>query len=255
MSLTPRQRDIFGWLNDAGYLSTEQLASRFGVSTQTIRRDINALSEQGLARRMHGGPSLPASQHNLSYLQRSTAHVERKRRIADGAIGMLEADATVFLGYGTTVAEFARALPVDLPLRVVTTNLGAVHALQDKPRIETWVAGGRLRQGDMDVMGGATLDFLRRFRAHLAICSAAGIDADGTFYEFQPEEAELSQVVLANSHARVLLADSSKYLRHAPCRVAGLDQIEHLYTDVDAADALPALPALCERAGVVLHLC
>lgn len=255
MSLTPRQREIFGWLNDAGYLSTEQLASRFGVSTQTIRRDINELSEQGLARRMHGGLSMPASQHNLSYLQRSTAHVERKRRIAEVAIGMLEADATVFLGYGTTVAEFARALPVDLPLRVVTTNLGAVHALADKPRIETWVAGGRLRQGDMDVMGATTLDFLRRFRAHLAICGAAGIDADGTLYEFQPEEAELSQVVLSNSHSRVLLADSSKYLRNAPCRVASLEQIDHLYTDIEATQALPTLPALCERAGVELHLC
>lgn len=255
MSLTLRQREIFGWLNDAGYLSTEQLASRFGVSSQTIRRDINELSVQGLARRMHGGLSLPASQHNLSYLQRSTAHVERKRRIADAAIGMLEADATVFLGYGTTVAEFARALPADLPLRVVTNNLGAVHALADKPRIETWVAGGRLRPGDLDVMGSATLDFVRRFRAHLAVCSAAGIDEDGTFYEFQPEEAEVSQVLLSHSHSRVLLADSSKCLRNAPCRVAGLDQIDHLFTDTEAADALPALPALCERAGVALHLC
>ena len=84
-TLTPRQREIFGWLNDAGYLSTEQLASRYGVSSQTIRRDINELSLQGLARRMHGGLSLPASQHNISYLQRSTAHVERKRRIAQAA--------------------------------------------------------------------------------------------------------------------------------------------------------------------------
>lgn len=255
MSLTPRQRETFGWLNDAGYLSTEQLASRFGVSSQTIRRDINELSVQGLARRMHGGLSLPASQHNISYLQRSTAHVERKRRIAEVAIGVVEADATVFLGYGTTVADFARALPDDLPLRVITNNLGAVHALADKPRIETWVAGGRLRAGDFDVMGSATLDFVRRFRAHVAICSAAGIDADGTFYEFQPEEAELSQVLLSHSHLRVLLADSSKCLRNAPCRVAGLDQIDHLFTDTEATDALPTLPNLCERAGVALHLC
>ena len=94
-TLTPRQREIFGWLNDAGYLSTEQLASRYGVSSQTIRRDINELSLQGLARRMHGGLSLPASQHNISYLQRSTAHVERKRRIAQAALGMVDRKSVV----------------------------------------------------------------------------------------------------------------------------------------------------------------
>lgn len=255
MSLTPRQREIFGWLNDAGYLSTEQLASRFGVSTQTIRRDINELSVQGLARRTHGGLSLSASQHNLSYLQRSANHVERKRRIGMAAVGMLEADATVFLGYGTTVADFARALPADLPLRVVTNNLGAVHALADKPRIETWVAGGRLRAGDLDVMGSASLDFLRRFRAHVAVCSAAGFDEDGAFYEFQPEEAELSRVLLSNSHVRMLLLDSSKYLHNAPCRVGTLHDVDHLFTDHEATDALASLPLLCERADVALHLC
>ncbi|RZT36406.1 DeoR/GlpR family DNA-binding transcription regulator [Cupriavidus agavae] len=255
MSLTPRQREIFGWLNDTGYLSTEQLASRFGVTSQTIRRDINELSVQGLARRMHGGLTLPASQHNISYLQRSTAQVERKRRIAHAAIALLEADSTIFLGYGTTVAEFARALPADLPLRVVTNNLGAVHALADKPAIETWVAGGRLRAGDYDLMGSATLDFLRKFRAHLAVCGAAGIDETGTLYEFQPEEAELSQALLSHSHARVLLADGSKFGRHAPCRVAGFDQIDHLFTDTDTVAALPALPGLCEGAGVLLHGC
>jgi DeoR family glycerol-3-phosphate regulon repressor len=258
MSLTPRQRDILGWLSDASRLSTDQLASRFGVSSQTIRRDINALSAQGLARRMHGGLSVSASQQNLSYLQRSTAQVERKRRIAQAAVRLVEADATLFLGYGTTVTEFARALPSDLRLRVVTNNLGAAHALADKPDIETWVTGGRLRPGDRDVMGSATLDFLRRFRAHLAVCSAAGMDADGNLYEFQPDEAEVSQVLLSHSHSRILLADSSKYLREAPCRVAPLDQIDHFFTDADGAnapDATPALHALCERAGVALHLC
>ena len=71
MSLTPRQREILDWLRDASELSTDQLADRFQVSTQTIRRDINDLSEQGLVRRLHGGLSLPACREvvRLSYRQ------------------------------------------------------------------------------------------------------------------------------------------------------------------------------------------
>lgn len=256
MSLTPRQREILDWLRDASELSTDQLADRFQVSTQTIRRDINDLSEQGLVRRLHGGLSLPAGQRNLSFLQRSTAQIERKRRIAHAAIALVPDNATLFLGYGTTVAEFARALPADRPLRVVTNNLDAVHALAEKPAIETWVAGGRLRPGDRDVMGSATLDFIRRFRAHLSICGAGAVDADGSLFEFHPDEAEFTQVLFANSHVRAVLADSSKFLRDAPCRVATLAQIDHFFTDEEArTDAGADLPALCERAGVTLHIC
>ncbi|XZG71895.1 DeoR/GlpR family DNA-binding transcription regulator [Chitinibacteraceae bacterium HSL-7] len=252
MNLNSRQRDILDWLHQASPLSTEALAERFAVSTQTIRRDINELSEHGLARRVHGGLSLPASQQNLSFLQRSTTRLERKQRIARAAVAQVVPGSTIFLGYGTTVAEFARALPADLAVRVVTNNLDAVQALIDKPAIETWLAGGRLRGRDRDVMGVSTLDFMRRFRAHLAICGVAGVDADGQLYEFQPEEAELSQQLLASSQCRVLLADSSKYLLDAPCHVAALERIDHFYSDADGeADWQP----LCERAGVQLHLC
>lgn len=252
MGLNRRQRDILDWLHEVDRLTTEQLADRFNVSSQTIRRDINDLDEQGLVRRVHGGLSLPTHQHNQSFLQRSNVQIERKRRIAQAAAGLMQDDATIFLGYGTTVAEFARALPPDRPLRVVTNNMDAVRVLADKPGIETWVTGGKLRPADRDVMGSATLDFLRKFRAHFAVFGIGAVSADGTLYEFQPDEAELSQVLLTHSHRRLLLADSGKFLREAPCRVASLEQVDHFFTDADA----PAdLQALCERAGVEMHLC
>ena len=71
MGLNRRQRDILDWLHEVDRLTTEQLADRFNVSSQTIRRDINDLDEQGTVRRVHGGLSLPTHQHNQSFLQRS----------------------------------------------------------------------------------------------------------------------------------------------------------------------------------------
>jgi DeoR family glycerol-3-phosphate regulon repressor len=252
MKLSPRQREILSWLRDASPLSTEQLADRFQVSSQTIRRDINALCEQGVSRRLHGGLSLPAPQHNLSFSQRSAVRLDTKRRIARAATAMLQDGDTVFMGYGTTVAEFARALPPDRPLRVVTNNLDAALALAEKPATETWLAGGRLRAVDRDVLGSATLEFMQRFCAHVAIVGVGGVSADGALYEFDPDEADLSRLLLAQSHCKVLLADSSKYLRAAPCRVASLDVIDHFYTDDAAAEGLQPL---CARAGVQLHRC
>ncbi|MCA6215096.1 DeoR/GlpR transcriptional regulator [Ideonella sp. B7] len=252
MNLSPRQRDILSWLHASHQLGTEQLAERFQVSPQTIRRDIHGLCEQGLARRQHGGLALLAAQHNRSFAQRSSAHSERKRRIAQAAVGLLQDEATVFLGYGTTVAAFARALPPDKPLRVVTNNLDAALALADKPAVETWLAGGRLRPADRDLMGFATLEFLQRFEAHLAVLGAGGITADGVLCEFQPEEAELSRVLLAHSQSQLLLVDGSKYRRAAPCRVATLAELDHVFTDEEAPEALQTL---CARAGVAFHRC
>lgn len=252
MNLSPRQRDILAWLHETHQLGTEQLAERFQVSPQTIRRDIHALCEQGLARRQHGGLARVAAQHNRSFAQRSGVHGERKRRIARAAVGQLQDEATVFLGYGTTVAEFARALPPEKPLRVVTNNLDAALALADKPAVETWLAGGRLRPADRDLMGLATFDFLQRFQAHVAVLGAGGITADGVLCEFQPDEAELSRLLLAHSQSRLLLVDGSKYLRAAPCRVAMLAEVDQVFTDDEAPEALQAL---CARAGVALHRC
>jgi DeoR family glycerol-3-phosphate regulon repressor len=135
---------------------------------------------------------------------------------------------------------------------VVTNNLDAALALADKPAVETWLAGGRLGPADRDLMGFATLDFLQRFEAHVAVLGAGGISAEGVLCEFQPEEAELSRVLLAHSQSQLLLADGSKYLRAAPCRVAPLAELDHLFTDDDAPEALQAL---CERSGVALHRC
>ena len=255
MNLSERQRDILGWLGEAGQLSTEALARRYGVSTQTIRRDINTLGLHGLARRQHGGLALSASEPNQSFAQRSTVQIERKRRIARAAVKLLDEGATVFLGYGTTVAEFARALPPERTLRVITNNLDAALALADKPAVETWLAGGRLRPADRDLLGSATLEFMQRFRADVAVIGIGGISEDGGLYEFQPEEAELSRVLLARAQRRVLLADGSKLGRSAHCLVAGLDQIEHLLTDSDAPAALDVLCAAHAARGLRLQRC
>lgn len=252
MNISTRQRAILDWLHDGQPIGTEQIADRFGVSAQTIRRDVQALSDLGLVRRQHGSVALPASQHNLSFAQRRDAQVERKRGIARAAASQLPEDATVFLGYGTTVAEFARALPPDRALRVVTNNLDAAIALADKPAVETWLAGGRLRPRDRDTMGSWALDAFARFRPHVAVIGIGGIAADGALMEFQPDEADLTRGLLERSAEAWLLADGSKHLRDAPCLVAPLTRITRAFTDADAPEALDVV---FDQAGVPLHRC
>lgn len=250
MTLTHRQQTLLDWLQQQGELTTEQLVQRFGVTPQTMRRDINVLCEQGWARRHHGGLTLQLGQHNLSYCNRRILHSAPKRQLSALAASWLQPGMTLFLGYGTTVECLALALPEDLALRVVTNNLQAVAALQHKPQVETWLAGGRLRQGDQDVMGFQTLQFFGQFRADIAVCGVAGIAEDGELYEFQPDEAELTRTLWQLSHQHWLLADHSKYLRPASARVGSLQQVDRLFSDAQGT----CLQALCEQHEVQLQL-
>ncbi|WP_374350987.1 DeoR/GlpR family DNA-binding transcription regulator [Chitinimonas sp.] len=250
-TLTERQQEIMAWLQAEGHLSTDQLSQRFAVSSQTIRRNINELSAMGLVRRQHGGLSLPAAQHNQSFSKRSAENLLSKQCIARTVVASLPPHATLFLGYGTTVQQVAALIPADLPLRVITNNLQALAALLDKPAVETWVTGGRLRQADQDLMGLQTLQAFERFEADIALCGIAGIAADGSLLEFQQEEAELTRVLLQHSRQHWLLADASKYQRLASARLGSLDAFDALFTDQDN----PALAQLCQKFGVDFTVC
>lgn len=243
-----RQQRILELLNERGSLLTDELANKFEVTTQTIRRDINALCESGLARKQHGGITLPPARDNLSISKRFITNAPVKQRICSAALQEIESGNTVFLSYGSTVAQFAKSLPQDISLTVVTNNLDAVSYLSHFPNIDVWVAGGRLRHQHRDVSGVHTQNFFQAFRADIAILGVGGISADGELLEFQFDEGELTKTMLNNSRKTVLLADSSKYLRNASVCIASLEDIDTLYTDCQAEE----LANLCKQQGVQL---
>ena len=116
--LNDRQRQIMEQLRASGQQSINELAAEFGVATQTIRRDINDLCDQGLARRVHGGVAPPSNPLNLNFHARATLNEDRKRAIANAAAALIPEGSTVLLGIGTTVQYVAEALTQtpELPL-------------------------------------------------------------------------------------------------------------------------------------------
>lgn len=244
-----RQQKILELLNHQGSLLTEDLAIQFEVTTQTIRRDINALCTSGLARKQHGGITLPTARDNLSISQRLVTNAVVKQRISEAAQQEITDGSTVFLSYGSTVAQFARSLPQDKSITVVTNNLDAISFLTERPNIDVWVAGGRLRHQHRDLSGVHTQHFFESFRADISVIGVGGISEQGELLEFQFDEAELTKTMLRNSRQRVLLADASKYRRNANVCIASLDDIDVMYTDCKT----DALMQLCNKRQVQLN--
>lgn len=247
MVLSDRQTKILAWLKQAGgHLSSQELTDAFNVSVQTIRKDLNELSDQGMVQRVHGGIRLPFHNRNLSFQSRQVINLKAKRAIGQKVANLLPEGATIFIGIGTTPQQVALAL-VDHPgLQVITNNLNAAMTLCHNPNIETLLTGGRIRPSDQDLVGEDATQFLRRFQVNFGIFGIGGLGPQGDLMDFSPEESHLSRAIIENSDQCILVADSSKYLRKAPVRTGSLSDVDLFVTDQITAP----IATLCESAGI-----
>jgi DeoR family glycerol-3-phosphate regulon repressor len=246
-----RQERILDLARHHGFVAIEDLAQRFSVTTQTIRRDINQLCEQALLRRYHGGAGLPSSVENLAYSARQVLCLEEKRRIAALVARHIPDHASLFINIGTTTEEVARALMAHKGLHVITNNLNVAGIMSGNPDFEVIVAGGVVRPRDRGIVGEAALDLIGQFKVEIGIIGISGIDIDGTLLDFDYREVRVAQRIMENSAQVFLAADHTKFGRSAMCRSARLDQVDAVFSDRAPPKAFRAALAV---ADVELHI-
>jgi DeoR family glycerol-3-phosphate regulon repressor len=247
MSLSSRQKDILGYLEQhPGVLSSTLLSEQFDVSVQTIRKDMNELSDRGLVKRVHGGVCVPGANDNLSFSNREVINLLAKQTIAQRVANSLEQGTSIFLGIGTTPKQVAHALLDHPGLTVVTNNINAALVLSRNPQIRIFLAGGLVRSSDEDTVGENTTDFYRRFNIKIGIFGVGGLSSCGNLLDFTPEEADLNQAIIDQSHQCWLVADRSKLERYAPIVSATLGAIDKLFVDCND----PKIRELCQQFNV-----
>lgn len=252
-ALTTRQLAIAELLREERYLPISDLAERFTVTTQTIRRDAAILCDNGLARRLHKGIKsidFPGTE-NLAYSQRSMMNALGKREIAELVAELVPADkdVSVSLGIGTTPEQIAAALGRRERLMIATNNLNVAFALSGKRDIRVLVSGGNMRPNDRDFVGIEPIEFFSRYRVDFGITGVGGIDENGDFYDFSAEEVAIRQAILNNCRQRVVVADISKFGRSAPVRGGSLNSVDILVTDLPPP---ASVQAAAREAGVQL---
>jgi DeoR family glycerol-3-phosphate regulon repressor len=251
MTLAPRQHDILERTRERGYVSIDELAQAFGVTPQTIRRDINQLADQGLLRRTHGGAACDTSSiQNTAYAMRAGQMRDEKQRIADAIAAAIPDHASLFITIGTTTEAVARALQQHKGLKVITNNLHVAAQLSTKADFEVLVAGGTVRS-DGGVVGQAAVDFIEQFKVDVAVVGISGIDQDGSLLDFDYQEVRVSQAVIANARQVFLAVDSSKFGRNAVVRLGSLALIDRVFTDAAPA---PTIRSLLDSHKVGLEL-
>lgn len=246
----PRQSRMLELVREQGSATVEALAEHFGVTLQTVRRDVQLLADAGLLARYHGGARTAGSTtENIAYRQRQQLNADAKRRIAQAVARQVPAGCSLILNIGTTTEAVAQALLHHQGLRVITNNLNVAAILADNDDCEVIVAGGAVRSRDRGIVGEAAVDFIRQFRVDIALIGISGIEADGTLRDYDYREVKVARAIVAQAREVWLAADHSKFNRPAMVELARIDQIDRVFTD----QAPPApFPALLAEADVQL---
>jgi DeoR family glycerol-3-phosphate regulon repressor len=230
-SVSRRQAQIVEGIRSKGFVSIDDLAREFKLTPQTIRRDINALADEGLVRRYHGGAGMVTTIENVAYSDRQILCLKEKQAIARMAARHIPNKASLFINIGTTTEEVAKALSDHTQMRIITNNLNVASIVSGNDSFEVIVTGGVVRSRDRGIIGEATIDFINQFKVDVGIIGISGIDYDGTLLDFDYREVRAARAIIDNSRRVFLVTDHTKFGRNAMVRLGNIAEIDALFTD------------------------
>ena len=246
MVQTLRKPEIIEIARREGKVTVERLAGHFGVTAQTIRRDLGELARSGQLERVHGGAILPSTTANMAYDERREINKPSKVDIARECVKHIPNDCSLFLNIGTTTEAVAAELRGHSGLLVVTNNVNIAVALATHPTIEVVLTGGNLRKTDGGLVGAFARRIISQFRFDIAVIGCSALHEEGEILDFDVREVGVSKAIIARSDCVILAADRSKFDRKAPAKIASLAEVDMFVTD---GDIPPACKKLCAQAG------
>lgn len=231
MNVERRQDAILGLLRMHERVETDDLATKFDVSIQTIRSDLRELSEAGLVNRTRGGAQRVFSASNRDYSDRRKLNADRKEKIGELAASLIPDNCSLTLNIGTTTEQVARALGSHKDLVVLSNNINIINTLMDSKSKELILVGGAVRQSDGAIVGEDAVEFISRFKVDFAVIGASALDADGSVLDYDAREVSVARAILRNARTRVLVCDNSKFERTAPVRICDISELDYVITD------------------------
>lgn len=247
-----RQRLIDEKIRREGEVTVEMLADSFGVSTETIRRDLAQLVESGRAQKVHGGAKRPRLITEGSFDERLGTEAVAKTHIGRLLAQAVEPGETLFVDTGSTTlaaAEFLAAIP---GLTIVTNSTRMAERLaKSGSDAAIFLLGGRYQGDNAETVGPDTIRQISAYSADKAVISVAAISPDAGGWDASYEEAQIARAMIGNTHFLIVLADSSKFGRQAAFKVCDPDEIDLLISD-SQAKAMD-ITAMRERGVEVWH--
>lgn len=236
-----RQRSILNILESRGTASVRELSAAVFASEASVRRDIEALEQQGHVKRIYGGVMLSRFENSVIPLDlRDPEHSAIKDQLAQRAVAMVPDGATLLLDASSTARRMMRHLTHRRDLKIITNNLRLLHEAQGT-NVQLYGTGGAYDPQNHAFVGPAAEAYVRGISADFLFFSSQGITEDGEITDVSEEETSLRRVMLTRARRRVFLCDSSKI---------GIRRVFTLCTRRDVTDILCDAPLPWEQEEV-----
>lgn len=239
MTQQRRLNDVLELVSERGSVSIDEVGEAVGVSTATVRRDLNLLAEQRLVVRTHGGASALGSGYELPLQYKTSRQSEEKAAIARAVRDLVTPGSTVCLNGGTTTTEVARTLGASDDLArsggpgvtIVTNALNIAYELSVREHVKIVVTGGVPRRQSYELVGPLVAASLRDLSVDLAVLGADGVTGRFGVTTMHEGEADASRQLLSIARRVVVAADATKLGKSTFARICPLDQVDLLVTD------------------------
>jgi DeoR/GlpR family transcriptional regulator of sugar metabolism len=209
MLASQRKQQILQILNAEKQVQSGELSQRFGLSEDSIRRDLRELAAEGLLQRVHGG-ALPISDALAPLETRKNVQSASKQAVAQKALKLIQPNQVVIFDGGTTTHELVRLLPANLPFTAVTHSPTIAVALVEFPQVEVILIGGILFRHSVVTMGAAMLESINRINADLFFMGVTGIHPQAGFTTGNYEEACVKRALAGRAAETVVMASQEK---------------------------------------------
>lgn len=219
------------------------------VSEDTIRRDLQELSEQGKVIKVHGG-ALSPSFNEVYYSPSQVYSRSEKKAIAQKAVSLIEDGMFILTGGGSTILELARSLPPQLKATFITGSIPAVLEYMHHPTIDVIVIGDKISKSSKITVGGEAVDKIRQIKADLCFLGVNAIDIGHGITDNDWDVVQLKKAMIESSRKVVCLTIAEKINTLQPIQVCSIGQIDTIITELPADD--PALQAYREEGIEIL---
>jgi DeoR family fructose operon transcriptional repressor len=231
MRASNRQQKIFSLLEERGTASVSELAEKFDVSENTIRNDLDALADQELIERTHGGAILPQFHLPPQLRPQGASHSPLISAITSYAVAWIESGDSLILGDSHLCVALAERMTYLKNLRVITTSMAVAYTLSQESTNSVVLAGGELDPVTLSTRGSMSETAIRNFKADKAFFSCTGVSAQNGLTDYSTENAAIRREMKLAANSVYILVESDRVGKNDLFSIGDLIEARRIITD------------------------
>ena len=245
-----RKREILSRLATEGKVIVSDLAKEFGVTEETVRRDLEKLDSEGLAYKIYGGAvSRKSETLDLPYSVRVAVNVEEKEVISDLVSQFVKDGDRLMLDSSSTAIYIVKKLKSKKNLTIITNSVKILLELSDKPDFTVLCTGGSLKEGSLSLTGSSAEKMISSYHVDFAICSCKGIDMMLGVTDSSEKDGQIKQAMFASADKKLLALDSGKFDNKSFVKLCDVKDLDMIVTNASPSEAWQSY---CREHGVQL---